>query len=383
MEQPIYLDYNASTPLAAEVSECMLDLIRGFHGNPSSSHSFGQAARSIVDNARAEVAGLLCCSTSEIIFTSGGTESNNLAILGAVEAAPDRKNHVICSAVEHPSVKQVFVHLSELGYDVTILSVDGSGLVDPDELRRSIGPGTILVSVMHANNEVGTVQPVRELASIAAESDVLFHTDAAQSAGKIDVSATGADMISLAGHKIYGPKGTGVLFVREGVDLRSHMHGAGHERGLRPGTENVIGIAGMGVACRIAGMYLEKTGAHMMNMRDRLHSRLSMLTGAENIRLNGHPDRRLPNTLSLGFRGIRADGLMRELREAVALSAGAACHGDGISLSPVLEAMKVPLEWAAGTIRFSTGRGTTPEEIDDASAAVAEAVRRLRDRGPE
>jgi len=383
MQQPIYLDYNASTPLAAEVSECMLDLIRGFHGNPSSSHYFGQAARSVVEKARAEVAGLLCCTKSEIIFTSGGTESNNLAILGAVRAAAGQGNHVICSAVEHPSVRQVCVHLSELGYDVTVLQVDGSGLVDPDELLQSIGPGTVLVSVMHANNEVGTVQPVRELAAVAAESGVLFHTDAAQSAGKIDVSATGADMISLAGHKVYGPKGTGVLYVKEGVDLRNHMHGAGHERGLRPGTENVIGIAGMGVACRIAGMNLGRTGTHMMNMRDRLHSRLSTLIGAENIRLNGHPDRRLPNTLSLGFRGVRADGLMRELRDVVALSAGAACHGEGISLSPVLEAMRVPLEWAAGTIRFSTGRGTTPEEIDDASTAVAESVRRLRDRGPE
>jgi cysteine desulfurase len=361
----------------------MLELMQGFHGNPSSSHSFGQAARSIVEKARADVAGLLCCRASEIIFTSGGTESNNLAILGALEAASGQRKHVICSAVEHPSVRQVCTHLSERGYGVTVLPVDCSGLVDPDELQRSIEPGTVLISVMHANNEVGTVQPVRELAAIAADSGVLFHTDAAQSAGKIDISATGADLLSLAGHKIYGPKGTGVLYVKEGVSLCSQMHGAGHERGLRPGTENVLGIAGIGVACRIARMNLENNSAHMMNMRDRLHLRLSELAGEDGIRLNGHPDRRLPNTLSLGIRGVRADVLMRELRDLVALSAGAACHGDGISLSPVLEAMNVPLEWAAGTIRMSTGRETTPEEVDEAAAALMQAIGRIETGGRE
>ena len=378
MNTPVYLDYNATTPLDPRVVERMCRLMREHGGNPSSSHCFGRNSREAVEEARSEAAALLGCDADEVVFTGGGTESNNLAILGALSAAAGSgRDRIVCSAVEHPSVMETCRFAAGAGCRHTVLPVDGTGLVDPDDLRRTAGGDVLLVSVMQANNEVGTLQPVSALAAVALQCGALFHTDAAQSAGKVDVAGTGADLVSLAGHKFYGPKGTGILMVKRGTPLRRIVHGAGHERGLRPGTENVAGIAGLGTACRLAREGLRGSSRRMLESRDLLHSLVLEALGPDRVRLNGHPDRRLPNTLSLAFRGLRADLLIGELREELAVSAGAACHGEGLNISPVLEAMGVPPEWAAGTLRFSTGRGTTDEEVVHAARLVSEAVCRL------
>jgi cysteine desulfurase len=354
-----------------------------YFGNPSSSHSYGLAARQAVEKARAEVAALLGCQAGEVVFTSGGTESNNYAIKGAALARKSRGNHVITSAIEHPAVREVGHWLEGQGFRVTTLAVDGTGTVDPADLERSIRPETVLVSVMQANNEVGTIQPIAELSRMAHQHGVLFHTDAAQAAGKIpvDVGELGVDLLSVAGHKAYAPKGVGALFVRSGVRLEKLMHGAGHEGGRRPGTENVLEIVGLGAACRIAARDLERNAGHFLAMRERLHRGLCRELGEEAIRLNGHPHRRLPNTLSVSFRAVEANTLLADIGSEVAASAGAACHADRVEVSPVLQAMAVPLDWAMGTVRFSVGRGTTTEEIDRSVEVVSGAVRRLQSGG--
>jgi cysteine desulfurase len=266
---------------------------------------------------------------------------------------------------------------------VTVLPVDKYGLVDPGDLEAAIHPETSLVSIMHANNEVGTVQPITELVAIAHRHGALFHTDAAQSVGKIpvDVTRLGVDLLSVAGHKLYAPKGVGALYIREGTRLTQFMHGAGHENGRRPGTENVLEIVGLGQACQIAKSDLEETGKHFSAMRDRLHLGLLNELGDDLVKRNGHPERCLPNTLSLSFRRIEANTLLSAVNYKVAASAGAACHADEVKVSAVLEAMQVPLEWAMGTVRFSVGRGTTQEEIDRAITVIAAEVKRLRSRG--
>jgi cysteine desulfurase NifS/selenium donor protein len=380
--KPIYLDYNASTPIDPEVAEAMRPYLFGEFGNPSSAHIYGARARQAVEQARSQVAGLLGCSADEVIFTSGGSESNNLAIKGAALANRDRGDHLITSAVEHPAVSEVCAYLEGQGFRVTRLPVDSHGRVDPGSLAEAIEPGTLLASIMHANHEVGTVQPVAELAAVAREHGVLFHTDAAQSTGKIaaNVEELGVDLLSVAGHKLYAPKGVGALYVRRGLSLAKQIHGADHERDLRAGTENVLLVVGLGRACEIAARDLERNGDHMREMRDRLHAGLEReLSG---LRLNGHPDLRLPNTLSLAIGGVEAGTLLAEVVE-VAASAGAACHSDDVQVSTVLAAMQVPEELALGTIRFTTGRTTTVEEIDRAVASVAAAVRRLRPGGGE
>ena len=377
---PIYLDYNATTPIAHDVAEAMAPYLYEHFGNPSSSHPYGVAAKRAVEAARAQVAALLGCQPIEVIFTSGGTESNNYALKGAALAGRERGNHVITSAEEHPAVIEVCHWLEEQGFRLTVLPVDEYGLVDPTDLERATTPGTLLVSVMHANNEVGTVQPIAELAEIAHRHGALMHTDAAQSVGKIPVNVDnlGVDLLSVAGHKAYAPKGIGALYTRTGVQLAQLIHGAEHEGGRRPGTENVLEIVGLGKACEVAGRDLEKNMAHYRAMRDRLHEGLVRELGEKAVRLNGHPEKRLPNTLSLSFRGIEANTLLSEIGEQVAASAGAACHADGVDVSAVLEAMGVPVEWAMGTVRFSVGRGTTVEDVDRAVGIVAEAVRRLQ-----
>jgi cysteine desulfurase len=383
---PIYLDYNATTPIAREVAEAMVPYLYEHFGNPSSSHPFGVATKRAVEAARGKVAALLGCQPSEVVFTSGGTESNNYAIKGVALADHNRGrgNHVITSAVEHPAVVEVCGWLEEQGYRIIILPVDEHGLVDPADLERAITPDTLLVTVMQANNEVGTIQPVTELAEIAHRHGALMHTDAAQAVGKIPVNVDelGVDLLSVAGHKLYAPKGIGALYVRTGVPLAQLIHGAGHEGGRRPGTENVLGIVGLGKACAVAGRDLERNKAHFQAMRDRLHEGLVHELGEEAVKLNGHPTKRLPNTLSLSFRGVEANTLLSVVGGQVAASAGAACHSsaesprsaDEVDVSAVLEAMQVPMEWAMGTVRFSVGRDTTPEEIDRAVTVVAEAV---------
>ena len=379
---PIYLDYNATTPIAREVAEAMAPYLYEHFGNPSSSHPYGVATKRAIEAARAQVAALLGCQPAEIVFTSGGTESNNYAIRGVARAYRQRGNHVITSAIEHPAVIEVCRWLETQGFRVTVLPVDGSGLVDPADLEQALMPDTLLVTVMHANNEVGTIEPIAELAEIAHRHGALMHTDAAQSVGKIpvDVDALGVDLLSVAGHKLYAPKGVGALYARSTVRLAKLLYGADHESNRRPGTENVLEIVGLGRACEIAGQDLEKNVAHFRSMRDRLHEGLLRELGEETIRLNGHPERRLPNTLSLSFRGIEANTLLSEIGEQVAASAGAACHADQVDVSAVLEAMDVPVDWAMGTVRFSVGRYTTAQEIDRAIDVVAQAVRRLQPR---
>jgi cysteine desulfurase len=375
----IYLDYNATTPIAREVADAMTPYLYEHFGNPSSSHPYGVATKRAVETARAQVAALLNCQPAEVIFTSGGTESNNYAIKGVALAHHEQGKHVITSAVEHPAVSEVCKWLKIQGFRITTLPVDKFGLVDPADLERAITSDTLLVTVMHANNEVGTIQPITELAEIAHRHGALIHTDAAQSVGKVsvDVDALGVDLLSVAGHKLYAPKGIGAIYVRSDVQLAQLLHGAGHEGGRRPGTENVLEIVGLGQACQVAGRDLEKNAAHFRAMRDRLHEGLLRELGQDLVRLNGHPEKRLPNTLSLSFRDIAAHTLLAEIGEQVAASAGSACHADVVSISAVLEAMQVPVDWAAGTVRFSTGRATTAEEIDQAVKIIAETVRHM------
>jgi cysteine desulfurase NifS/selenium donor protein len=374
---PIYLDYNATTPIDPEVAAAMLPYIVTAFGNPSSTHWFGLQTKKGVEEARQEVAGLLGAHPDEIIFTSGGSEANNLAIKGYCLAHRERGDHLIISAVEHPAVKEVALHLKTLGFRVTILPVDRFGRVAPAALAAALEEKTLLVSIMHANNEVGTIEPIAELAAIAHEHGALFHCDAAQSAGKIPVRVDelGVDLLSLAGHKLYAPKGIGALYIRRGVTLAKQIHGANHEQDLRAGTENVLEIAGLGAACRIAARDLAALTPRLALLRDRLLDGLSArLDGLER---NGHPVECLPNTLSLSFHNLEANTILAQLEE-VAASAGAACHSDSITVSPVLEAMRVPTEWAMGTIRFSVGKMTTEEEIDRAVAAVIRVVQGLR-----
>ncbi|NLE45207.1 MAG: cysteine desulfurase [Chloroflexi bacterium] len=384
LTEPIYLDYNATTPIAHEVAEEMAPYLYGRFGNPSSAHPYGVIARQAVELARTQLAGLLGSEPGEIVFTSGGTESDNQAIKGVALAQRERGNHVITSAVEHPAVLKVCDWLVEQEFRVTILPVDATGLVDPSNLERAITRDTLLVSAMHANNEVGTIQPVAELARIAHAHGALMHTDAAQSIGKIpvDVNELEVDLLSVAGHKLYAPKGIGGLYIRTGVQLIPLLHGAGHEGGRRPGTENVLEIVGLGRAAEIAQRDLNGVRAHFQALRDRLHRGLVRELGQDSIRLNGHPELRLPNTLNVSFHGVEANALLVAISDEVAVSSGAACHAGQVDLSAVLQAMRVPVDWAMGTVRFSVGRDTTAEEIDRAVAAVAEAVRRLRREHP-
>ncbi len=381
----IYLDYNATTPVAPEVAEAMAPYLTKHFGNPSSNHPYGIIARRAVEIARAEVANLVGCQSMELVFTSGGTESNNFAIKGAAMALQGQGNHIITSAVEHPAVSEVCRWLERHGFRLTVLKVDEYGVVDPYDLERAISSETILVTVMHANNEVGTIEPIAELASIAHQHGALIHTDAAQSTGKIpvDVTSLDVDLLSIAGHKLYAPKGVGALYIRSGIPLAKQFHGADHESNRRPGTENVSSIVALGQACALAARDLEENQEHFRAMRDRLHDALVAALGDQAVKLNGHPQKRLPNTLSVSFRSVEANTLLAEIGEKVAASAGAACHADDVDVSAVLEAMHVPIDWAMGTVRFSTGRGTTSEDVDRAAKTVSDAVRRLMPESPD
>ncbi len=375
-KKPIYLDYNATTPIDPEVADAMLPFLREHFGNPSSSHWYGIQTRQAVEKARTQVAELLGCFPDEIIFTSGGSESNNFAIKGASYALRDRGKHIITSQIEHPAVINVCKWLEREGFKVTYVPVDEYGLVNPEDVRKAITAETVLITIMHANNEVGTIQPISEISKIAHRHDILFHADAAQSVGKIParVQELGVDLLSIAGHKVYAPKGVGALYMRRGVKIEKLVHGADHEQDRRAGTENVLEIVGLGKAAEIAGRDPETNAAHMRKMRDRLWDGLK--ESIPGLILNGHPGKRLPNTLSVAFPGIDANTLLSELDE-VAACPGAACHFDATDPSPVLVAMNVPRDAALGTIRFSTGRHTTEEEIDEAVEAIAQAVGRL------
>ncbi len=368
MTKPIYLDYNATTPIDPAVRATMLPFLDEHFGNPSSAHSYGRATADAVAVARTEVASLIGAHPDEIVFAGGGSEASNHAIKGAVFAAKLAgrvRPHIVTCAVEHPATLVTCEALRRWDCDVTVLPVDGYGRVDPDAVRTAITGMTVLVSIMHSNNEVGTLQPLAPIAAIAHEHGVLVHTDAAQSLGKlpVNVDSLGVDLLTIVGHKLYAPKGSAALYIRRGVKLEPMVHGAGHESGRRAGTENVPYIVGLGVACRIAMNNLPDEEPRLRLLRDRLHASLG------NVVLNGHPTERLPNTLNVSFPGRIGAELLATIPE-IAASTGSACHEGKVKLSPVLQAMGVPPEIAQGAIRFSVGRFTTEDEVDHASRLI-------------
>jgi cysteine desulfurase len=359
----VYLDYNASTPIDPEVIAAMRPLLEASYGNPSSGHWAAAEAKSALENARRQVAALLGCAADEIIFTSGGSEANNLALKGICSPPRKRPAHVITSQIEHPATLEPCRYLTRLGMAVSFVPVDGSGLVDPDDIRKAITRDTCLISVMHANNEVGTIQPIADIARIAHEHSICFHTDAAQSVGKVAarVDDLGADLLSVAGHKVYAAKGIGALYVRRGVEIEPLIHGAGHERGRRAGTESTLLAAALGKACEVAQPWIAKND--VQRLRDLLWDRLQATFG-NRVVLNGHPTRRLPNTLNVSFAGRIGAEILSAMPD-VAASTGSACHAGQVTLSPVLQAMHVAPEVGMGAIRFSLGRYTTQDEVDE------------------
>jgi cysteine desulfurase len=359
----IYLDHNASTPMDPAVVDAMRPYLEEAYGNPSSGHWTAAPAKAAIERARGQVAALLRCAPDEVVFTSGGSEANNLALKGVFFALRDKGDHIVTTQVEHPAILAPSHFLEHLGARVTYLPVDSRGRVHPDDLHAAISPGTILVSIMHANNEVGTIQPIAACARIAREHGVLFHTDAAQSVGKIPtrVDELGVDLLSVAGHKLYAPKGVGALYVRRGVVLEPLIHGGGHEGGRRASTESALLTVGLGTACELAQdlTQLERVRA----LRDSFWQELQERFGAR-VMLNGHPEHRLPNTLNVSFVGQVGAEVLAGL-DGVAASTGSACHAGRTELSPVLEAMGVPPEVGMGAVRFSLGRATTAEEIGE------------------
>ncbi len=358
----IYLDYNASTPIDPAVAAAMRPYLADHFGNPSSGHWASGEAKAALETARGQVAALLGCRSDEVVFTSGGSEANNLALKGLFFALRQKGEHIITTTIEHPAIVEPCRFLERLGARVTFLPVDGSGRVDPDDLRRAITPRTILVSIMHANNEVGTIQPVEECARIAHEHGILFHTDAAQAVGKIatDVNQLGVDLLTIAGHKVYAPKGVGALFVRRGVLLEPVVHGGGHEGGRRAGTESALLAVGLGTACELARDLSAMD--RVRSLRDHFWTQMQKQFG-NRVVLNGHPSHRLPNTLNVSFVGQVGAEILARL-DGIAATTGSACHSGLVELSPVLRAMGVGIDVGMGAVRFSLGRGTTGEELD-------------------
>ncbi len=373
----VYLDYNATTPVDPRVVQAMLPYLEEHFGNPSSGHALGKRAKEVVETARQKVASFLGASASEIVFTSGGSESNNTVIKGVAAAFGGKPRHVVTALCEHPSVLEPCRALEAEGVEVTYLQVDGHCLVDPEEVRKALRPHTILISIMHANNEVGTVQPIAEIGRVAREAGVLFHTDAAQSLGKIPFSVRelGVDFLTVAGHKLYAPKGVGALFVRDGLVLPPLIRGASQEKGRRAGTESVPLVVALGEACELAGNLLPEETQRLRELRDGLHRGLE--EAVRGVVLNGHPEQRLPNTLNISFKGVSGSALLEEIGELCA-SVGSACHEGSGEISPVLRAMGLEEERAMGAVRFSLGRWTTKEEVDQALEAVRNWASRRR-----
>jgi cysteine desulfurase len=373
-DDPIYLDYNATTPLLPEVIDAMLPYLRQHFGNPSSRHLYGRRAHEAIERARIDVSSLIKCHAEEIIFTSGGTEANNLAIRGTTVHTSRRR--VVTSTVEHPATGRPVTWLERQGWDIVRVGVDAGGRALIDELDVAITSATALVTIMHSNNETGVFQPVREAVHFARRAGACVHTDAAQSVGKvpIDVRAMDVDLLSIAGHKLYGPKGVGALYVRRGTDLEPLTLGAGHERGLRPGTENVASIVGLGAACARAQHDLDEQGARVRVLRDRLWEQLAQ--AVPHLALNGQVENRLPNTLNVRFPGVSGEALLAATPE-IAASTGSACHDGGESASAVLLAMGIPAKAALGSVRLTLGRATTESAVDRASTALSHAWRAL------
>lgn len=377
MTLPVYLDYNATTPVDPRVADAMQPWLHEDFGNPSSGHIYGQRAHDSVEQARGHVAALLGCETAEVIFTGCATEANNLAIRGVARALRSRGRHVVTSAVEHPSVARPFQQLKKDGWDVTVLPVDSHGRIKPADLEAMLRDDTVLVSIMHANNEVGTIQPIAEIAPLIRPRGIILHTDAAQSTGKIPVQVDklGVDLLTVAGHKFYATKGVGALYVRDGTPIKPVLVGAGHERGLRPGTENVPAIVGLGEAARLAAQRLATEESHLRQLRDQLHQLLKK--GIPGVELNGHPQARLPNTLNISFPGISGRELLDVCGNEVAASVGSACHEDTDAVSGVLGAMGVSAQQALGAVRLSVGTPTTEEDIKRVARALITAWRIL------
>ena len=358
----VYLDYNATTPIDKSVADAMLPFIHGNFGNPSSSHEYGITAKKAVETAREQVANLLGAKSSEIVFTSGGSESNNMVIKGVAHSFRNKGNHIITSQIEHPAVLNPCKFLEKTGFEVTYLPVDKYGAVDPMHVEKAIKGTTILVSIMHANNESGTIQPISAIAAICRKKGVFIHTDAAQSVGKIPsrVDDLGVDFLSIAGHKLYAPKGIGAVFIKGGLSIEPLIHGAGHESGRRAGTENVIFDVGLGQACQIAFNVI--TDNSIRELTAKFYSGLQAIFGNK-LRLNGHPENRLPNTLYVSFLGYSTSAILNALSN-VAVSMGSACHSGSTTISPVLKAMGINESESSATIRFSLGRFTNQNEIE-------------------
>ncbi len=369
--KPIYLDYNATTPLDPTVLEVMLPYLKEYFGNPSSSHFYGKVPKDAVNKAREQTAKLIGAQTNEILFTSGGTESNNNGIIGTALANMEKGKHIITSVVEHPAVLETVRYLKErFCFNVTYLPVDKYGMVKAIDEQNAITPQTTLITIMHANNEVGTINPIEEIGKIAKEHKVIFHTDAAQSCGKISVNvgSLSVDLLSIAGHKLYAPKGIGALYIKNGTKLDKYIHGASQEQGRRAGTENVPYIVGFGCACEIASENLNCYSKNVKVLRDRLYEKIAVGLG-KRVKLNGHPEKRLPNTLNISISGVVGENLLARIPQ-IAASTGSACHAGLTEPSSVLLAMGVSKEEALGTLRLSLGRWSTKEEIDEASLLI-------------
>lgn len=378
MGKAVYLDYNATTPIDPEVANEMMPYIQTYFGNPSSSYSIGRRNKEAINRARQQVADLINAKPEEIVFTSGGTESNNHAIRGIALANKEKGKHIITSSVEHPAVTEVCRYLKTLEFEITYLPVDTHGKVNPNDVENAVRPDTVLITIMHANNEVGTIQPIKEVALITRKNNIIFHTDAAQSVGKIDtdVATLGVDLLTIAGHKLYAPKGIGALYVRKGTKIGNLMFGAGQEKGIRPGTENVPYIVALGKACEIALRDCAKNRSNMSLTRERLLLGLQKKLGTA-VKIIADLNNCLPNTLSIAFEKVDAHALTSMIGNEVFFSIGSACHANSVDISTVLKAMKIDIATATCTVRISTGKNTTDKEIDLAIIAICDKVLKL------
>lgn len=375
----VYLDHCATTPLHPEVLKAMLPFLRDAFGNPSSAHAPGRTAREAVEEARGRVADLIGARPAEIVFTSGGTEADNLAIQGIARARRDRGNHIVTSAIEHHAVTRTCEYLARNGFTITYLPVDRHGVVNPEDVRRALTDKTILVTIMHSNNEVGTIEPISEIGKMVAERGVTFHTDAVQSVGKVplDVKELQVDMLSIAAHKLYGPKGIGALYIKEGTKIEPILYGGEQENGIRSGTENVAFIAGLGMACEVARRTVSASMKRIRKLRDALQERIS--ASIQDLTINGHPASRLPGVLSISVPGIAAELIVRNLdARGIAVSAGSACTSHSVEISHVLSAMGLSKDIAQGTVRMSLGIKNMPDEIEYAATSFIDVAGKLK-----
>ncbi len=383
LQRRVYMDHAATTPVDPEVVEAMMPCFTEIYGNASSLHSFGREAHNAMEESRRKVAELINAHPEEVIFTAGGTESDNIAIKGVAYASRSRGDHIITSTIEHPAVLETCTSLEKQGFKVSYIPVDKSGLVDLEVLRRAVTERTILITIMHANNEIGTVEPIDEIAEIAEAKSIIFHSDAVQSAGKIpiDVKAIGLDLLSISAHKIYGPKGVGALYIKKGTRIEPIIHGGGHEKGLRSSTENIPGIVGLGKAAELAKGRMSEDTAHLTNLRDRLIK--ATLSDIEESYLNGHPTKRLPNNAHFRFTGIEGEALILNLDErGIAASTGSACSSKKLLPSHVLMAIALDEVQAHGSLRLTLGRENTKEDVEYVLQVLPETVKKLRAISP-